>query len=83
MSEYAIGSTIKIGDVEFRVVRIIGQSVTLFEDTEGSFLLTESYIELKGSDNTVEFIRLTVERTPYTGPVSIIKGLDPIKGVHV
>ena len=78
MSEYPIGHTIKHFDADWRVVRIIGSSITLFEDKEEVYLQTESYVELKNADGAVDFVTLTLERAPYDGPPSAIKGLEPI-----
>jgi hypothetical protein len=78
MSEYPIGVTIEHNGEQFRVVRIISNSITLFEDEKGCYLQTESYVELKGADGMIDFITLTRERTPYEGSPSIIKGLEPI-----
>lgn len=85
MSEYTIGHEIErpteIPDVKekFRVVRIVGKSVSLFQDVEmKSYLQTESYVELKAADGTIAFIILSQERVPYDGPSSGIKGLEPI-----
>jgi hypothetical protein len=78
MSDYPIGGTIEHKNEQYRVVRIIGQSVSLFEDEKGTYLQTESYVELKGADGSIDFVSLTLERTPYEGGSSIIKGLEPI-----
>jgi hypothetical protein len=84
MSDYTIGCEIErpteIVDVfeKFRVVRIVGKSVSLFQDEKEAYLQTESYVELKAGDGTIAFAILTSERTPYVGPVSTIKGLEPI-----
>lgn len=79
MSEYPIGATIQQGENEWRVVRIITGSTTLFEDrVTGPYLVTESYIELKAPDGNVGFVQLTRDRVAYEGPISTIKGLEPI-----
>ena len=84
MPEYAIGHEIDRASADpehpekFRVVRIVGKSVSLFQDKEHSYLQTESYVELKADDGTIAFAILNSERTPYTGPESKIKALDPI-----
>jgi hypothetical protein len=84
MSEYTIGHEIErpteVPDVveRLRVVRIINKSVTLFQDAEKAYLQTESYVELKSADGLIAFVILTRERTPYEGPTSVIKGLEPI-----
>lgn len=84
MSEYAIGCEIERPTQvpeqteKFRVVRIVGKSVTLFQDGTRAYLQTESYVELKSADGTIAFAILTQERTEYVGPASSIKGLEPI-----
>jgi hypothetical protein len=78
MSDYTIGITLEHKGEQFRVVRIITNSITLFEDEKGVYLQIESYIELKGLDGSIDFITLTRERNPYEGPTSIAKGLEPI-----
>ena len=78
MPDYPIGHTIKHNDADYRVVRIIGESVSLFEDDKQAYLQTESYVELKNAEGHVDFVTLTMERVPYEGPISSIKGLEPI-----
>jgi hypothetical protein len=78
MSDYPIGHTIKHKEEDYRVVRIISHSVSLFEDKEGVYLQTESYVELKSPIGLVDFVVLTCERELYNGPPSPIKALDPI-----
>lgn len=78
MLEYPIGATVEHHKEQWRVVRIIGSSVTLFEDDTQAYLQTESYVELKGADGSIDFVSLTMERTPYEGPTSVVKGLEPI-----
>lgn len=84
MSEYAIGCEIErptaVPDQleRLRVVRIIGKSVSLFQDAEKAYLQIESYVELKGADGLITFVILAQERTSYEGPTSAIKGLEPI-----
>lgn len=78
MSEYPIGATIQQGDQEWRVVRIVNGSTTLFQDDKEVYLVVESYIELKDSLNNIGFVQLTRERVEYVGPGGIIKGLNPI-----
>lgn len=79
MSDYPIGATVDHKDDKYRVVRIIVKSVSLHEE-EGkeTYLQTESYVELKGADGSIDFVSLTLEREPYVGPPSTIKGLSPI-----
>lgn len=84
MSEYTIGHEVEMptgvpdGVARYRVVRIIGRSISLFQDVDKAYLQNESYVELKALDGTITFMILTRERTPYDGPVSQIKGLEPI-----
>lgn len=78
MSNYPIGSNVKHKEELWRVVRIIGQSTSLFEDETGAYVQIESYVELKGLDGSIDFISLEMERAPYAGSPSIIKGLEPI-----
>jgi hypothetical protein len=78
MSEYPIGVVVVHKDEQYRVVRIIGQSTSLFEDDKQVYLQIESYVELKGADGSIDFVTLEMERKAYEGGPSIIKGLDPI-----
>lgn len=73
-----LGDTIELEDRSYRVVRIITSSATLFEDESGCYVLIESYIQLKGSDNSVRFIELSEHREDYTGKSSHIRALTPI-----
>jgi len=74
----------KLGDViehnaqPFRIVRIIMNSTTLYEPEVGeTYVVEESYLELKGADGAVEFISLREEEKPFTGPSSLIRALEP------
>lgn len=78
MSEYPIGHEVEHAGKKFRVVRIIGNSVALFEDEKKAYLQTESYVQLKAIDGTIDFVTFTIERAPYEGPNSLIKALEPI-----
>lgn len=83
MSDYAIGTTVKHKEEDYRVVRIIGASTSLFEDDKGAYIQVESYVELKGTDGSIDFVTLEMERKPYEGGPSMIKGLSPINWGNV
>ena len=78
MSEYQIGSTLDRPDGTWRIVRVITHDVTLFEDATGVYTITESYLQLKSTDGRVDHFVLESEKVPYTGPASLIKGLNPL-----
>ncbi len=75
----------KLGDViqydgrPFRIVRVIDKSISLFEQPDGiCTVVEESYVELKGSDNSIEFLVINKQTRPYEGEPQPIKALDPI-----
>lgn len=74
-----LGETIVVGDVQYRVVRVVNKSLTLFQGAEGVYIIEESYLELKGSDGGIDFIELDRKKLAYTGPSSTIKALEPIQ----
>ena len=78
MPEYPLGAIVTHKDEQYRVVRIIGQSTSLFESETGAYVQIESYVELKGSDGSIDFVSLEMVRVPYEGGASVIKGLEPI-----
>lgn len=78
MSEYQIGSELQQGDKTWRVIRIISNDQSLFEDESGAYIILESYLQLKDPDGVIDHIILNSEKLPYTGPSSKIKALAPI-----
>ena len=81
MSIPVLGETVQRGDQPYRVVRVIKESVTLYEPDEGTappYIVTESYIELKGADGNIEFEVVASVQTTYVGEPSTIKACTPI-----
>ena len=77
--EMKLGDTVKHKDEPFRVIRIVEKSRTLFETDEGeSYVVEESYVELKGGTGDIEFITLYRTRLSYEGAESLIKGQGPV-----
>lgn len=78
--EYNLGSLIRKNDREWRVIRIVQNSRTLFEPLDGArpYVQVESYIELKAVNGDIEFITLMQEKEDYGGDACHIKGLEPI-----
>jgi len=76
--QLTLGNTITHKGRQYRVVRVIDHSQTLFEEEDGkTFVEDTSYLELKGEDGDVDFIFLVQAVKPYEGPSSVIKGLAP------
>ena len=78
MSEYQIGSTLQQKDKTWRIVRVVTHDTTLFEDEQGAYLITESYLQLKAEDGSIDHIVLESDKLKYDGAPCRIKGLDPI-----
>jgi hypothetical protein len=82
MSEqtYVLGGNVRRDNEIWRVVRIIEKSQTLFEPEDGTapYIQTESYVELKAGDGSIDFVILSQEKRAYEGEHSIIKGLEPV-----
>lgn len=79
MSEYQIGSEVVHKEKTWRIIRVLANDQSLFEDESGLFIILESYIQLKDADGIIDFIVMNSEKLPYTGPTSSIKALDPIQ----
>ena len=78
-TQIQLGSILDRGNTPQRVVRIIHESLTLYEgEGETPFIIRESYAELKGADGGMDFLTLSREKLPYDGPQSLIRGLEPI-----
>ncbi len=63
---------------KWRVIRFIVSDHTLFEDGEGPYIITESYLQLKFPDGVIDFLTLSSEKTLYAGFASSIKAVDPL-----
>lgn len=77
--EYQLGSELQYKDKTWRVIRVLSNDQSLFEDEHETYIILESYIQLKDADGTINFIVMNSEKLPYTGPTSNIKALDPIQ----
>jgi hypothetical protein len=60
------------------VVRIIDKSISLFEDDNACFVVEESYAELRGPNNEVEFVTILTSEQPFANKKSTIKGLPTL-----
>jgi hypothetical protein len=79
VSEYLLGSEIQYQDKAWRVVRILSNDQTLFEDLSGAaYTILESFIMIKDAEGNLDFIVMNSEKLPYTGPSSTIKALAVI-----
>jgi hypothetical protein len=78
VSEYSIGHEVQYLDKTWRVVRILSNDQTLFEDDSGAHVILESYVMIKSADGLIDFIVLSSEKLPYSGPASSIKALAVI-----
>lgn len=79
MSEYQLGSEIVHKDKTWRIIRVLANDQSLFEDESGLFIILESYVQLKDADGVIDFIVMNSEKLPYTGPTSSIKALEPLQ----
>lgn len=77
-TQVQLGDTVKVKDKMARVVRILHSDHSLFEDDTGTFIIHESYAQLKFEDGAVDFLVYSSEKLPYAGPPSPIKALNPI-----
>jgi len=78
VSEYQLGSEVQYKDKTWRVVRVASGDQSLFEDESGSYIIFESYVQIKDTEGAIDFIVLNSEKLPYNGPISTIKALEPI-----
>ena len=79
MSEYQIGHEIWYKEKQWRVVRILSNDQSLFEDDSGNIhIILESFIMIKDALGAIDFIVMNSEKLPYTGPSSSIKALSAI-----
>lgn len=62
----------------WRVVRIIISDHSLFEDHAGTYVISESYIQVKSPDGEIDFVTMSTEKLEYTGEPSTIKAIDPL-----
>jgi len=79
VSEYQIGSEIQYKDRSWRIIRVLSNDQSLFEDESGLFIILESYVQLKDELGQIDFIVMNSEKLPYTGPTSTIKALEPLQ----
>jgi hypothetical protein len=77
--EYQLGSELQYKDKTWRVIRVLSNDQSLFEDESGVYVILESYIQLKDAEGTIDFIVMNSEKLPYTGPASNIKALEPLQ----
>lgn len=78
-TQVALGAVVTHNGSPWRVVRIIHESLTLFEPEDGdAYIIRESYLELKSGNGGIDFISLFREKIPYQGNPSQIRGLEPI-----
>lgn len=79
MSEYQLGSEIQHKDKTWRVIRILSNDQTLFEDDAGNlYVILETFVQIKDASGVIDFIVMNSEKLPYTGPPSSIKALSVI-----
>lgn len=78
MSEYQLGSELQYKDKTWRVVRVISQDWSLFEDESGIYIIAESYVQIKSTDGEIDHVVLASDRMEYGGVHSNIKALKPL-----
>jgi hypothetical protein len=77
-----LGSVIELKGKAYRIVRLVDRSFTLVQRSDGQeVIIEESYIQLKGADNSVEFVQLTKAERAYEGLPQPIKPLEPIVNI--
>jgi len=79
VSEYQLGSEIVHKEKTWRIIRVLSNDQSLFEDESGLFIILESYVQLKDELGQIEFIVMNSEKLPYSGPTSTIKALEPLQ----
>jgi hypothetical protein len=79
VSEYQLGSEIRYKDKTWRVIRILSNDQTLFEDDSGNlYIILETFVQIKDTIGVIDFIVMSSEKLPYSGPPSSIKALSVI-----
>lgn len=79
LTQANLGDLVSHNGIPMRVIRIIPESTSLFEDETGKqTIVKEGYIELKSASGMIEFYQIFREETEYTGGPSAIKGMQPI-----
>ena len=74
-----LGDNLMVQGKPFRIVRIITGSSTLYERLgQPPFVVEETYLQLKGPNNEVEFLMINSTIRAYEGESSPIKGLEPL-----
>ncbi len=74
-----IGSHLLYKDRNWRIVRIVNKSTTLFEPVgHEPYVMIEAYAELKAINGDVDHIKEESKKVPYVGPSSNIRALEPI-----
>lgn len=78
VSQLTLGANVTHqGDI-WRVVRVVSDDLSLFESSEGAFVIKDSYAMIKSPSGQLDFLVFATERTPYLGPTSGIKALESL-----
>ena len=77
MTAIELGDTIPFKGQQFRVIRIVDHSLTLYQHENRLSVVDEVYLELKGDDGSIDFLEVSKEERPYTGKLGVIRGLEP------
>jgi hypothetical protein len=72
-----LGDTIQYEGQPHRVIRIVMNDHSLFEDGAKCYIITESYLMLKALDGSITFIVLSTSRQEFTG-TSDIRAMQPL-----
>jgi hypothetical protein len=75
MTQLVLGDTINYKGQAWRVVRMIFDDQTLFTESGQSYVIKESYVQIKNEDGDADFLVHKTEKLPYLGPSSHILGL--------
>jgi len=78
VSTLTLGSEVPHAGEQWRVIRLVAEDLSLFEDADSSFIIKDSFAMIKSPEGKIDFIVFSTERIVYEGPKSGIKALDSL-----
>lgn len=78
MPQLNLGAEVPHAGEQWRVVRLVAEDLSLFEDADGSFIIKDSFAMIKSPSGKIDFIVFSTERIVYEGPKSSVKALDTL-----
>ena len=76
-TQLTLGAEVTHEDKKFLVVRIV-ESLSLFEDLHQCYVVNETYAELRGPNNEIDFITVLEGQKPFEEKTSPIKALPSL-----